>query len=143
MTTKSDFDEAEWNLLLEAPMIAGMIVITASGGGTFRETLALAKAFTEGRQAHGQSELLDEIVSTRPTYDRHEFKTPQELHDHGLEKISDAVALLRSKAPDEVEGYGTFVLAAAEKVAAAHKEDGQAVSPGEQTALDEIRARLA
>jgi hypothetical protein len=142
MTAKSDFEEAEWNLLLEAPMIAGMIVITASGGGTFRETFALAKAFAEARQAHGQSELLDEIVSTRPKYDRHEFGSPQELHDQGLAKIGEAVAVLRSKAPDELEGYAKFVLAAAEKAAAAHKEDGQAVSPGEQTALDEIRARL-
>lgn len=143
MTAKSDFDEAEWNLLQEVPMIAGMIVITASGGGTFRETLALAKAFTEARQVHGQSELLDEIVSTRPKYDRHEFGSQQELHDQGLEKIGEAVALLRSKAPAEVEGYARFVTAAAEKVAAAHKEDGQAVSPAEQAALDEIRARLA
>ena len=68
MTTKSDFQPEEWDLILEAPMTAGMIVITAAGGGTFRETFALARAYTDARKEHGASELLDEIVSTRPEF---------------------------------------------------------------------------
>ena len=35
--------------MLEAPPTAGMIVITAAHGGTFRETIAMTKAYTEAR----------------------------------------------------------------------------------------------
>ena len=143
MTTKSDFQPEEWDLILEAPMTAGMIVITAAGGGTFRETLALARAYTDTRKEHGASELLDEIVSTRPEFDRHKFGSSAELHEKGLQQVSDAAAALRAKAtPEEAAAYREFVLNAASKVAAAHKEDGVEVSPPEQAALDEVRTRL-
>ena len=33
MTSKADFQPEEWNEILEAPMTAGMIVLTAAGGG--------------------------------------------------------------------------------------------------------------
>ena len=143
MTGKSEFSPEEWDQILEAPMTAGMIVITASGGGTFRETFALARAFTDARKEHGASELLDEVVSTKPEFDRHKFGSSEELRDKGLQQIGDAAALLREKAaPEELDAYRGFVLTAASKVAAAHKEAGAEVSPGEQAALDEIRGRL-
>jgi hypothetical protein len=143
MTGKSDFSPDEWDRILEAPMTAGMIVITSTGGGTFRETFALAGAYNDARKEHGASELLDEIVSTKPEFDRHKFGSPQELHDKGLQEIGDAAAVLRAKAtPEEVEAYRGFVLTAASKVAAAHKEDGVEVSPTEQASLDEIRRQL-
>jgi hypothetical protein len=143
MTGKSDFSPDEWDQILEAPMTAGMIVLTSAGGGTFRETFALAGAYNDARKEQGASELLDEIVSTKPEFDRHKFGSSQELHDKGLQEIGDAAAVLRAKAtPEEVEAYRGFVLTAASKVAAAHKEDGVEVSPTEQASLDEIRRQL-
>ena|SRR5882724_6830684 len=63
MTTKAAFAPEEWTVVLEGPPTAGMIVITAAHGGTFRETIAMSKAYTEAHAEHGESELLDEIVS--------------------------------------------------------------------------------
>jgi hypothetical protein len=143
MTGKSAFTEEEWNAVLEGPPIAGMLVVTAERGGSFRETFALAKAYAEAREQHGESELLDEIASAKPRIDRHRFGSPQELHDNGLQSIRDAVALLEGKATaDEVEDYKRFVVTLAHKVAAAHREHGADVSPAEQAALDEIAATL-
>src|SRR6266487_3948566 len=71
MTGKADFAEDEWRIVLEGPPSAGMIVATAQRGGTFRETLAIAKAYVEARKHHGESELLDEIVSAKPEIDPH------------------------------------------------------------------------
>ena len=143
MSLKSDFDGAEWDLVAEGPVTAGMIVLTADSGGTFRETLALARAYTDARKEHGQSELLDEIVSAKPEFDRHRYKTKEELHDQGLQRIADAVALLGQKATaDEVGDYKEFVVSLASTVASAHKEHGQQISPAEQAVLDEVRARL-
>jgi hypothetical protein len=143
MTGKADFTEQEWKLVLEGPPTAGMIVITAQHGGTFRETIAMAKAYTETRKQHGESELLDEIASTKPEVDHTRFHSPEELKQHGLKLIGDAVQLLGQKATaQEVDDYKKFVVALAEKVAHAHREHGVEVSPAEQSAIDEITAAL-
>jgi len=143
MTAKTDFAQDEWELIAEGPATAGMIMIRAEGGGTFRETIALAHAYADARQQHGQSELLDDIVSSKPQFDRHRYRTDPELHDQGLARIGEAVTLLRAKATaKEVEEYGSFVLTLSEHVAAAHAEHGQDISPAEQAVLDELRARL-
>jgi hypothetical protein len=144
MTAPSDFGGDEWALIQEGPLTAGMIVLTAEGGGTIRETFALARAYSDARQQHGESELLDEIVSDSPKFDRHRYKSKEELREEGLQRLGDAVALLRTKAtPEELGDYREFVLGVASKVATAHKEDGQEMSPSEQAALDEVRARMA
>jgi len=142
MTTKADFEPEEWNRILNGPMTAGMIVLTASSGGTFRETFALAGAYNDARKQHGASQLLDEIVSTRPEFDRHRFQSTEELREKGLEQLGEIGALLRAKAPEELPAYRAFVIDVASRVAAAHEEEGQDVSGAEQAALDEVRARL-
>ena len=144
MAAKADFSPEEWKQLVEAPTLAGMIVLTSSGGGTFRETFALARAWADARKQHGASQLLDELAAEKPGFDRHRFGSTQELHDEGLKSLGAAGELLRGKgSPEDVAAYTEFVLGVAMKVAEAHKEGGQEVSPPEQAALDEVRARLA
>jgi hypothetical protein len=143
MTGKSDFTEEEWQLVLEGPPIAGMLVLTAAGGGSFRESFALAKAYSEARQQHGESELLDEIVSTKPVFDRKRYGSAEELRGPGVQGLRDAAAVLEAKAtPAELDAYRTFVLGLAKRVAEAHKEGGQQVSAAEQEAIDTIAASL-
>jgi hypothetical protein len=143
MTGKADFTEEEWNLLREAPPGAGLVVLTAQRGGSFRETYALAKAYTDARSQHGASQLLDEIASSKPQRDPAHSGSVDELKQHVLGRLREAVALLEAKTtPEEVDEYRRFVLAVAQKVAAAHREDGVDVSPAEQAAIDEISAAL-
>jgi hypothetical protein len=120
MTTKSDFSDEEWRLILEAPPSAGMIVITAQRGGMFRETIAMAQAYAEARQQHGESELLNEIVSAKPQRDHTHYHSPDELKQHGLQHLRDSVELLERKAtPVEVEEYRQSIFNLSHKVAAA------------------------
>ncbi len=145
MTTHADFTEQEWDTVLEGPTSAGMIVTTAERGGTFREVYAMAKAYTEARQDHGASELLDEIVAHRPETDRSKAHSPEELKEHALQNIRDAVALVADKASAaELGDYRMFVVTLAKKVAAAKKEKGSedGVSEHEQQALGEIDQAL-
>ncbi|MGB2953975.1 MAG: hypothetical protein WBB74_11390 [Gaiellaceae bacterium] len=143
MAGKADFTQEEWQLVLEGPPSAGLIVVTAQRGGTFRETLAMAKAYAEARQHHGESELLDEIVSAKPEIDHTRYHSFDELKEHGLQHLRDAVALLERKAaPEEVEEYKGFVLNLADKIANAHREGGENVSPAERAAIEEIAAAL-
>ena len=79
MTGKGNFTEQEWDAVLQGPPAAGTIVATASKGGTFKESFAIAKAYAEARQEHGASELLDAIVSAKPKVDRHLGHSPDEV----------------------------------------------------------------
>lgn len=143
MTAKTAFTPEEWTTVLEGPPTAGMIVITAGRGGMFRETVAMTKAYTEARAEHGESELLDEIVAAKPKLDHTRYHSPEELKEHGLGRLREAVGLLEGKAaPAELDDYRRFVLALAGKVAAAHREGGQEVSPPEAAAIQEITTAL-
>ena len=143
MTKQADFTEEEWELLRQAPTIAGSIVVMAERGGTFRETFSMGKAYAEAREHHGASELLDEVVSANPKVDRTRYSSFEELKEHGLAKLREAVGVLEGKAtPEEADDYKRFVLTLAERVAAAHKEGGEAVSPAERAAIDEIASAL-
>jgi hypothetical protein len=149
MTAKADFTEEEWQQILEAPPSAGLVVIASDRGGSIRETFSMAKAYAEAHREPGQSELLDEIVSARPEVDRTRFKTPEEMKDHSLQNVREAIALLKEKAsPDEVEAYRRFVLALVDRVAEARKEgfmglSGERVSDEERAAIEEVKAALA
>ncbi len=139
MTTKAAFTDDEWTTVLEGPTSAGMLVVMASRGGTFRETFAMSKAYVEAREQHGQSELLDEIASTRPKSNHPKGHDQAELRAQSLTVISAAVGVVAAKAtPQELEDYRNFILTLAHKVAAAHREDGQDVSPAEAEAIAAI-----
>ena len=143
MTGKADFSEAQWAQVLEGPPSAGMLVMASQRGGTLRESFAMAKAYTETRKQHGQSELIDDIVSARPKMDHTRYHSPDELRTACLGHLTEAVGVLEGKAsPADVVEYKQFVLAVAEKVAAAHREGGQPVSPAERDAIDDISQAL-
>lgn len=144
MTTKAAFSPSEWQLVLEGPPTAGLLVITASHGGTFRETFAMSKAYAEARSQHGESELLDEIVAERPRLERDKkVHNPEELRDQGLDCLTDAATLVADKATaEERDDYRRFVLSVANKVAAAHREGGEQISPAEQQAIQDITTAL-
>jgi hypothetical protein len=143
MTTKADLSPDDWRVVLQGPPTAGMIVITAARGGTFRETYAISKAYAQARAQHGASELLDEIVAAKPEMDHTRYRSADELRDDGLRRLREAAAVLSGKATTaELDDYRHFVLALASKVAAVHREEGQSVSPAEAKALQDIASAM-
>lgn len=143
MTGKSDFTEQEWETVLKGPPAAGLMVAAASKGGTWKESFAIAKSYTEARKQHGSSELLDAIVAAKPQVDHHMFHSYEEVKQASVEHLQNAVGVLESKAtPDELNDYRRFVLTLSDHVANAHREDGMAVSGGEQAAIADITAAL-
>ncbi len=143
MTGKSDFTEQEWDTVLKGPPAAGMLVATAARGGTFKESFAIAKSYGEARQQHGASELLDAIASAKPEVDHHFYHSVDDQRAAALQHIREAIEVLERKAtPDEVDDYRRFVLTLSDHVANAHREDGSAVSPGEQAAIVAITEAL-
>jgi hypothetical protein len=147
MTAKADFTEQEWEVVLEGPTSAGMIVITAQRGGTLRETVSMAKAYAQARQLHGQSELLDAIVAAKPKVDHVHAGSLEELKERYLGHLRDAVALLSGKATtEELDEYKRFTVNLADEVAHAHREGARnedPVSDTERAAIVAIEQALA
>src|SRR6201999_4501440 len=111
MTTKADSTDEEWKQVLEGPTSAGMVVAVAEKGGTFRETFAMAGAYTDARKEHGASELLDEIVTPRPKTGRFKAHSKEELKGKYLDEIRAAVGFVEAKATaQELGDYRLFVV---------------------------------
>lgn len=143
MTGKADFTEEEWELLCEGPPTAGVVALSASKGGSFRESWAIAKVYAEARKEHGASQLLDDLVADKPKTKR--FGSAEEAENLGLTRLGEAVALLEQKAgPGEVSSYKHFTLDVAARAAGAHKEKGEmaSVSAAEREAIEKIAASL-
>jgi hypothetical protein len=148
MTAKADFDATEWETVVEGPVIAGLIVVTAQRGGSIREVMAIGKEYVEEARSH-TGELIGEIAEKPPRLSSKEFSSRESLHTEGLQRIGAAVEILKAKAtPDEVTAYGHFVLGVAERAAKADKSGGplgiggEEISESESAALDELAATV-
>ncbi len=145
MTGKADFAPDEWEIVLKGPPSAGMIVITAQRGGTFRESFSMAKAYAEARKQHGDSELLDEIASTKPEIDHTRYHSPEELKGARPPASSGRRRSYWSERRPRRRSTSTerFVLTLANRVADTRKEgflglSGERVSEAEQAAVAEV-----
>lgn len=146
MTTKSEFNGEEWERVARGPVLAGVMVALADRGGSFRESLALGKAYAAAKRDDGGTELLNELVASPPSLDRESAGQPDQIP----EQIREAVRIVEEKAtPEEAEEYRQFILRLADVVAHAHKEGGvlgiggKEVSEEEQAALDRLSSTVA
>ena len=141
MATNDDFNAEEWEAISDGPVYAGFMIITASKGGTIRETFSMSKAWAEARRRHGESELLDAIVAEKPKLDE-KPGSAIELHNAGIQMLRRAVDAIESRSPEELSAYKSFVTELAQRIAEAHEEHGERVSSGERSVLDEIADAL-
>ena len=102
MATNEDFSAEEWEAISDGPVYAGFMIITASKGGTIRETFSMSKAWAEARQRQGESELLDAIVAEKPKLDE-KPGSAIELHKAGIQMLQQAVQVIEAKSPSEVD----------------------------------------
>ena len=134
MAGKGDFTEDEWTTLHKGVTGAGMLVSMGHKDFTdsFGEASAMAKELVEQRQ-HGSTELLRELAGSRGT-GFGAFTSPSELKET-LAELSEAVTILSSKAPDEVEPYRALVIDVAQRVA----EAKGGVRAEEEAVIEQIR----
>jgi hypothetical protein len=67
MTTKSDYSDEEWQLLIDVPILAGLAVMMSgkSGLGTMKEAVSLTQNTLSGAQEYPNVELIRAIVDAR------------------------------------------------------------------------------
>src|SRR5215210_262106 len=149
MTSKADFNAEEWSRVVEGPALAGLLVVAADRGGTIRESVAMAKTYTELRHEFAGTELMEALLGSRPEVDPSSFKSPEELRDAGRRRLQEDVTLVEQKArPDELEAYRRFILEVGRRAAEAHKEGGflgiggTKVSEAEWSALEDVASAI-
>ena len=138
MAQKSDFTEEEWDQLRKGATGAGLLVSVSDRSffDSFKEAGSLAKHLASGRS--GESELVRQLSSERGM-GFGVTTSPQEIESETLAALGSAVETLKSKAPDEVEAYRSFVLELAEGV-------GKAAGGGDEAeteTVEKIRSALS
>jgi hypothetical protein len=115
----STFTHDEIETLRKGALGAGLLVSVSDRGffDTFKEAGALAKHVAAARQS-SDSAVVKRVAEGRGT-GFGVTTPPEKIESESLESLRSGVALLRAKAPDEVDGYRSFVLALARSVAAA------------------------
>jgi hypothetical protein len=144
MTTKADFTSDEWRVLQEAPASAGAMVMAVERGGAHGEKSIITDAYSQVRELHGQSALLDDIVASKPQIEHVSFHSYEGLRDHALRQLGEAAALLRARATEQELGeYKAFVRDLAERVAGAQTEGAEPMGEGERVAIELIEEAMS
>lgn len=148
MTTKAVFNAEEWADVISAPAMTAMSVVAADRGGTLRESVSMARAYTDARR-EVTTELMRDLITSPPVLDPSTFQPGGDAIRQASARLRHGIELLEGKAtPEEVDEYKRFALDLADTVARAHKEGGflgiggRQVSDAEQRALDAIAATL-
>lgn len=131
------YTDDEIEMLRKGAMGAGMLVAVSDRSffDSFKEAGALAKHLASARKS--ESSLIKRVAEGRGTG----FgltDSPAEIEAETLEALKSARELLESRAPDELEGYRTFVLEVATSVSAAAGGGDEA----EAAATAKIRSAL-
>lgn len=160
MSTKDNFTSEEWKTLLEAPMIAGMSIISSDVGITsvFRETAAMVKAITDNPVPAGAEDVVNGLVAdmramanNREKIEPPAFtaKDPAGIQAEISAQLHEVALLANSKMSAEAAAaYKEWVYSVARSVAEAGKEGGflgigaVKVSEQEEQALASLRADL-
>jgi hypothetical protein len=126
---------AEEQLTLRTGAFGAVFLVSNAEPGMLamvRESMAASGAFADA------SGVVKEALTTGPL--------PQLPRDSALEieslvlpALGRAMEILREKSPGDVEAYRAVVLAAADRVAGAHR----GVAPAEATVIEKIRGALA
>src|SRR6478752_6251034 len=110
MTTKNDFTEAEWKALVKGLVGAGMLTSMSDRdlSDTFGEASVMAK-YIAGQHVAAASALVREIAN-RPGNPFGFTASPDKVRNETMQALSEAIAALKAKAPDELQPYRDAVL---------------------------------
>jgi hypothetical protein len=158
----SNFSPEDWNLLKSAPLLAGLMVTLSdlrSGlFGTIKEGLAPSQAIIEAG-AGATNPIVSAVVSSikEMAAKRERLqppisvtgKKPEEVKADVVAQLAKVSSLLDGKVPaDQAEGYKSWLVAVAGKVANAATEGGffgfggEKVSAAETAAINELASSL-
>jgi hypothetical protein len=134
MTSQADYTPDEWKSILQAPAMAGMVVMLTGQSGPFqmvKEMLAVGKALAEAEKQNSANALIKALVeaakTTKPAdlQPAQKFTSVEEAHGYALEQCRQVGALVSQKASSqEAQEFKHWLVSVGQKVAEAAKEGG-------------------
>jgi hypothetical protein len=154
MTTKTDYSDEEWQLLLDVPTLTGLAVMMSgkSGLGTMKEAVSLTRGALDGAKEHPNIELIKAIVDARVKGGEKssaESFTDNPYQGLGVEKFMGIVlekcrsaseVLARKATTEEATAFRSWVLSIADNVSKAAREGGFLGFGGTQVSAEEVAA---
>jgi len=161
MTTKADYTAEEWNVIMQAPMAAAMVVMFASPSnpvGLAQETFAVSKMLAENVGKPSGIGLIDAVAEQIKDPEGRKAAQPPSpeagadltaLKARALGTLRQLNDLLTAKAPaEEATSFRQWILSTAQRVAGAAKEGGflgiggTSISAEETAAIAEVAQTL-
>ena len=156
MTTKADFTDSEWDLLLQAITLVSMIVIASDFTlfSAVKEVFTLRKITNQTKLNYQNNQLIQDLLADTSDGDKttqiNEIENSENFVDfleNVLEKLKAAVAIAHLKAtPIEAQEYKEFLYEIANQIANASGEGifgtGPKVSEKEAIVLEQIKKAL-
>lgn len=160
MTTKADYTEEQWEELIMAPVLSGMLIITSDLAVTsvMGEMAGMMKAVVNQPVPDGAQELVGSLVADikAKSENKEKLETPdtkgqdaEKIIAEMLQQLADVSALLDEKSsPEEAAGFKQWIMGVAEATAEAGREGGflgigsVRVSDKEKAMLDRISEAL-
>ena len=158
MTTQTDYTKEEWQAILQAPVMAGMVVMLTSQSGPFqmvKEMFAVGQALAEVEKEGASNELIGALVNAAKSIKSEDlqpaqkFETIEEARRYALDQLRQVAALVNQKAPaQEAQEFRQWLVSIGPKVAEAAKEGGflgfggVQVTEEEKAAITELSAAL-
>lgn len=153
MTDKSSFDEEEWQLLIDVPMLVGtsVMMVGKSGLGSVKESFAMAQEIITAIKDYPDNQLIQSILHSRTEEGMRSTleslknpyirMKPDEILEVASEKSAAVAALLDSKCnAGEAREYKEWAFYVGDKVAQAASEGGFLGFGGEQFSTEERNA---
>ncbi|MDD1721733.1 MAG: hypothetical protein LUP95_07100 [Euryarchaeota archaeon] len=147
MGIREEFTDEEWQTLLSVPYAVSLTIVTAAPSlwGAFGESKTMLTEPAKLAASSG-SDLVGILSSEMQSRAKELIKQQQDLFKHDksgfrsktIEACTSASEILSKTTPEEAMAYKKWVLAIGQKVAAAAKESGVAVSAPETAVLNEI-----
>ena len=131
MSTQSDYSSEEWQEVVNAPVLAGMLVITSDPAifGSIKESATIATTINEYGQS-SETELIRDIARAmsgkgKPKLPELPTKEgPAEVMKVLLKKCHSAARIVESKSPEEAEPFNLYLIDIAKKTAQSSREGG-------------------
>ena len=140
MATKASFTEEEWRTLQWAVTDTMTYLSMADPGfwDMFKEANAAAHYIAAARQTSPSALVRELAADIKTKRDKEVSGNPTDMSGEVVERVSEAVAIVAGKAPEDLEDFKTFVVGVAKATAEAAKGTG----PTEAQAISKLEAAL-
>lgn len=160
MSNKSDYTSEEWQSLLKAPGLAGMIVALSSPNGPIgaaKESMAISRLILESKQQSSSNELVKSITDDLMTSEGRRSasmmdllgKKPEVLKDLAMSNLTQVRGIVASKSEADSQALTAWLSDLAKRVSEAANEGGffgfggTQVNDAERAALAQINKALS